>query len=85
MSVAAKKRATAKKTETVKPVQKEIDPEFVTPAEFAKMFKIGRSTVQSMMDAKVIRTIPIPTADPNAKKQIRRIPFSEVTRIKSLN
>lgn len=55
--------------------------EYLTPAEFARLFKLGRSTVQSMMDSGSIQTIPIPTADPNAKKKLRRIPVSEVKRI----
>jgi len=57
--------------------------EYLTPAEFAKFFKLGRSTVQSMMDAGTIQTIPIPTADPNAKKKLRRIPISEVNRLRN--
>lgn len=56
--------------------------EFLTPAEFAKIFKIGRSTVQGMITKGVLKTIRVPTADPNAKKQIRRIPQSEVARIR---
>lgn len=72
MRVAAKKKAC--KTDEA--------AEFVTPAEFAKIFKIGRSTVQDMINSGAIATVKLPTADPNAKKQIRRIPQSEVERIR---
>lgn len=56
--------------------------EYLTPLEFATLFKIGRSTVQSMIESGALKTDRLPTADPNAKKQIRRIPWSEVERIR---
>ncbi len=71
-------RATAKK----KASGVDDQSEFVTPTEFARLFKIGRSTVQGMIDSGAIKTVKLPTADPNAKKQIRRIPQSEVDRVR---
>lgn len=71
-ATAAKKKACGE-TETA---------EFVTPSEFAKLFRIGRSTVQGMIVSGAIKTVSLPTADPGAKKQIRRIPQSEVERIR---
>lgn len=56
---------------------------FMTPGEFGKHFKLSRSTVQSMMDSGAIKAIPMPTADPDAKKRTRRIPMSEVKRIEA--
>jgi len=58
------------------------DVEYFTPSEFAKLMKISRSKVQSMMTSGAVKTITIPTADPDAAKQLRRIPLSEVARIK---
>lgn len=58
------------------------NPQFVTPREFAELFKLGRSTVQDMMKSDVIDTVQIATA-PGAKKKTRRIPWSEVERVKS--
>lgn len=71
-------RATAKKKASTAIEQ----AEYLTPLEFARLFKIGRSTVQTMLDSGAVKSTPLPTADPNAKKQIRRIPWSEVERIR---
>jgi hypothetical protein len=67
----------------IKAANKVEQAEFLTPAEFGKLFKISRSTVQSMIQANTVQTVKLASADVNARKQIRRIPWSEVERIKA--
>jgi len=75
--------ATAAKKKGLKSTAERVElPEFLTPLEFAKLFRVSRSTVQAMIDSGTLKTVSLPTADPDAKRQIRRIPQSEVERIR---
>lgn len=72
--------ATRTRKETAKGTRD--NPEYVTPKQFAEIFGLGRSTVQDLIRSNRINSIEIPTADPEAKKKIRRIPYSEVERLR---
>lgn len=60
------------------------NPKYVTPGFIEKEFGISRSAVQARLDSGAILSITIPPADPNARKTIRRIPWSEVERLRKL-
>ena len=57
-------------------------PEYVNPSEFARMFNMDRGAVIRACDAGSIDAIPLPTAGKNIREH-RRIPWSEVERIKA--
>lgn len=59
-------------------------PHVVTPDEFRRHFKIGRTTVNDMMDDGRLLSLNMPTADPQSAHKIRRIPWSEVLRFDKL-
>lgn len=61
------------------------NPKYVTPGFIQKEFSMSRSAVQARLDSGAIDSITIPPADPNAIKTIRRIPWSEVERLRKLN
>jgi len=60
------------------------NPKYVTPKFIELEFSMSRSAVQARLDSGAIASIGIPPADPNATKTIRRIPWSEVERLRKL-
>lgn len=58
------------------------NPKYVTPRFIEEEFGISRSAVQARLDSGAIRSITIPPADPKAKRKIRKIPWSEVERLR---
>lgn len=57
--------------------------EDVTPGQLAKILKIGRSTVQDWLKSGLVKHDIITPADPNgSQKKIRRVPWSEVLRLR---
>lgn len=58
--------------------------QWITAADFAKEFSISPASVARRVESGVIRTVPFPTADPESKRPLRRIPRSEVERFKAM-
>lgn len=65
-------------------VNRKPNPKYVTPKFIETEFLMSRSAVQARLDSGAIFSIGIPPADPNAVKTIRRIPWSEVERLRKL-
>jgi len=60
------------------------NPKWVTPKFIETEFGISRSAVQDRLNSGAIKSITLPPADPNANRTIRRIPWSEVERLRKL-
>jgi hypothetical protein len=63
-------------------VKSKANPKYVTPKFIEEEFGISRSTVQNRLDTGAIKSIQIPPADPSASKIIRKIPWSEVEKLR---
>lgn len=58
-------------------------PEWISPAEFCEKFGLKRSTLQDRLTSGVISSVIWPSADPNAKRHLRMIPWAEVEKMEA--